>query len=543
MVWTNPQTLAFWTDAAQMGITQRTLGQLQVEGFGDVDSLHELTDEGVMKQTLQNCKYPPHIQNPAAGAAMGDMIPQGPFVIGSRSLGRIRAACDAVEYHRLVGRSTSAQSMMWTRLENFKEQMAAMKVEIDSEDKLKLPLITKYLPIVPFLEAFDIYLDQVYGVRNCPLGYVTRPVALVPAAAPPLAPNQLYSDEHGSLKAEMIARVSHTHALYRLDNAKLFEMIEKATRGTKYAATIAPFKRAKDGRGAYMALRAQHAGSAHWDSTQKIDLDFIMGTKFTGGGQMTLEDYLSRFRQHFVSIQLCAQHVTVAVPTPHSLVGYLLDNIECSDADVKAALAAIKLDDGVDGMRNDFERAAAFLLPVDPVAKKSKMKKKRGIAQLSSTVADDDSKKRKKVSWKKGKPTWKKARGKTGVELRYYKPSEWRKLTQGQMAELKTLRQEADGKKDNVRASVAAVIQEMEAEKTAKADKLEEVKSLIASLQAPAGTSPYKAGAKVSSAASILKNKGKQEAVMTASECAEVAATKLMSLIDLDGDKKKSGGR
>lgn len=83
----------------------------------------------------------------------------------------------------------------------------------------------------------------------------------------------------------------------------------------------------------------------------------------------------------------------------------------------------------------------------------------------------------------------------------------------------------------------------MEAEKTAKADKLEEVKSLIASLQAPAGQSPYKGGAKVSSAASILKNKGKQEVVMTALECAEVAATKLMSLIDLDSDRKKSGGR
>ena len=528
-----------------MGISQRTLGQIQAEGFGDVDSLYELNDEATIKQVLQNCKYPPHIQDPAG--APGVMIPQAPFTISARTLGRIKVASSAVEYHRLVGRSTSAQSMQWTRLENFKEQMDAMKTEIEGEDKLKLPLISKFLTIVPWLESFDIYLGSTYGVRKCPMGYVIRTDPDVPVAAPPLAPSQLYSIEHGSLKAEMIARVSHGHALYKLDNEKLFDMMEKATRGTKYAATIAPFKRGKNGRGAYLALRAQHAGNAHWDSTQKSDLDFIMGTKFTGGGQMNLEEYLSRIREHYVSLQLCSQHVTVAVPTPHSLVGYILDNIECSDADVKAALAAIKLDDGVNGMRNDFERAAAFLLPVDPVARKAKSKKKRGIAQLSSISGDDDSKKpsggnkKKKVSWKKGKPTWKgkTARGKTGVELRYYQPHEFKKLTQEQIEELKTLRM--NSKKD-MRGHVAAVMKEMKDEEAAKADKLEELRSLVASIQAPADSeSPYRGGGKVSAATSLLKNKGKKEP--PTSESADVAAAKLMSYLDLDSGKKKSGGR
>ena len=42
---------------------------------------------------------------------------------------------------------------------------------------------------------------------------------------------------------------------------------------------------------------------------------------------------------------------------------------EYPDKDVEAALAAIRMDDGASGMRSDFERSVAFLLPEDPVKK------------------------------------------------------------------------------------------------------------------------------------------------------------------------------
>ena len=40
------------------------------------------------------------------------------------------------------------------------------------------------------------------------------------------------------------------------------------------------------------------------------------------------------------------------------------------DKDVAAALAAIRLDDGIAGMGRDFERVVVFLLPTDPVKKR-----------------------------------------------------------------------------------------------------------------------------------------------------------------------------
>ena len=60
-------------------------------------------------------------------------------------------------------------------------------------------------------------------------------------------------------------------------------------------------------------------------------------------------------------------HVDFQVPTDHSQVGYLLDNIINNDADLRAALASICVN--TNGMRNDFESAVAFMLSVCPYAK------------------------------------------------------------------------------------------------------------------------------------------------------------------------------
>ena len=51
----------------------------------------------------------------------------------------------------------------------------------------------------------------------------------------------------------------------------------------------------------------------------------------------------------------------------------LIDNIENSDAALQAAIANIR--QNTNGMRDDFEKAAAVLLPVDPYIKKIAIKR------------------------------------------------------------------------------------------------------------------------------------------------------------------------
>ena len=91
-------------------------------------------------------------------------------------------------------------------------------------------------------------------------------------------------------------------------------------------------------------------------------------------------------------------------------------------------MASIKTDNGLEGMRNNFEATAAHLLPYDPVAKKRSSGQKRGSAQISS-VMDTSTATMKKPSI-----------GKTGVHLHYYKTGEYRNLSREQKEELKEWR-------------------------------------------------------------------------------------------------------
>ena len=126
------------------------------------------------------------------------------------------------------------------------------------EDDPDVPKTTKALPIIKWTEAFQDILNRVIGARMIPLAYVIEIDPQVPGPAPTLAPNQPHSTEHGSVEGELIATASHTHALFRDDNSVVYYHLEESTRGTSYAASIKPFQRGKDGRGAWKALTSQY---------------------------------------------------------------------------------------------------------------------------------------------------------------------------------------------------------------------------------------------------------------------------------------------
>jgi hypothetical protein len=108
-----------------------------------------------------------------------------------------------------------------------------------------------------------------------PLAYVIREDVAVPAAAPALLLRQPHSLEHGSVEAELVARARHNHALYRDDNANVYYKLEEATRSTPYAASIKPFQRYKDGRGAFQALTNQYAEQDKWEQELKKQDDLL----------------------------------------------------------------------------------------------------------------------------------------------------------------------------------------------------------------------------------------------------------------------------
>ena len=315
----------------------------------------------------------------------------------------------------------------------------------------------------------------------------------------------------------------HTHPLFRPDNATGYAQLVTATLGTQYASTIAPFKRTKNGRAALQALKAQFAGRAHWDKEVKLMTDFIHGSKFTGNIGFTLHAFLAKHRASYHTLQRCADHVQVELPNERSRVGYLLDNIDCSDRDVVTALSHIRMDDGAAGMRSDFERAVAFLLPTDPVKKKRGGTKRNAGHISAATAAGGGGVKNEEQKTKKLR--FKSTFGTTGVEFRFYKTAEFNKLTNEQKDELRAHRK-ANGNYKGTwsgksrtsntggalsRAQVAAMIKSHDEDKVKestekdemRASLVEEFKSIISSQMV---VTPEKrlraAGAKVAAATS-----------------------------------------
>ena len=137
-----------------------------------------------------------------------------------------------------------------------------------------------------------------------------------------------------------------------------------------------------------------------------------------------LEGFIAQHHNAFVSMQQCAEHIAYQLPNKLTRVGYLLEVIQCSDPGLQVAMASVWTDDGANRMRSDFERAAAHLLPYDPVARKRTARTKRSAANISDTRgthgANASAIEVSEATTKDGKASI----GKTGVLLRYHMNSE-----------------------------------------------------------------------------------------------------------------------
>ena len=282
-------------------------------------------------------------------------------------------------------------------------------------------------------KAFQDFLNRVIGVRTIPLAYVTRPTVDVLVNAPPLAPNKPHSEEHGSVEAELVARASHVHELYWDDNAEVYYYLEQATRSTQYAASIKPYQRGKDGRGAWAALTNQYTAKDKWEAEIKKQHDLLHTRVWKGQSTFPLEDFIGQHCNAFVSMQQCAEHVEYQLPNEHTRVGYLLEGIQCSDVGLQAAMASVRTDDGPTGMRNTFETAATHLLPYDPVAKKRRNASKRDVSQISSVEVNTDDANVSSTTGNKKKQSI----GSKGVHLHYHTKDKYSTLTKEQKQELR----------------------------------------------------------------------------------------------------------
>jgi hypothetical protein len=157
---------------------------------------------------------------------------------------QIRLMIGAViaKFYKDIGRPLDPNNMVWTVLKRFDKQHKALMARKVNDSTYIPPKLTKNFSAYKWLESFVLCLHQKVGGRNCPLEYVVHEISLVAVVCFPLEPNKPHSTEHvRSIKGDMIACMSHTHHLFKVDNGAVYELIKNAVHGTIITASIAPF--------------------------------------------------------------------------------------------------------------------------------------------------------------------------------------------------------------------------------------------------------------------------------------------------------------
>eukprot|EP00957_Ditylum_brightwellii_P151644 11548286-Ditylum_brightwellii.AAC.1 len=90
-------------------------------------------------------------------------------------------------------------------------------------------------------------------------------------------------------------------------------------------------------------------------------------------------------------MEQCVEHVDHQLPYQKTRVDYLMNGIKCGDPELQAAMALVKNDDADDGKMHNFEKAASFIIPANPVARRTTGDKKRGQAEVSGVTANKDT--------------------------------------------------------------------------------------------------------------------------------------------------------
>lgn len=395
---------------------------------------------------------------------------------------RIGLACYCAGIYRKIGRAINADSLSLTRLRCAKEHKVAVTNHPEQQD---IPEVTKAYGIMKALDMLPMLLRQILGVSKIPLLYVIRQ-AEVPPALPALGVDVPWSDGHTNLFEDLIEYVPLTGASYAADNALVFQKLQGMVKDTSHASSLKPFQRTQDGRGAYFALQQHNMGESKWDRVIEQAEDMVLKRIWNGNNaRYPLKNHVQKHREANNDMVRASQFIAYDPPNEHTRVNRLLKSIESKDSSVASAKTTI-LNDNT--KRNDFEQAADFLLLAVPQKKTT-----QNTHTVSGLHSEGGNKHRGGGGGGGGGRKRGKGKieiGKTGVELRYYKTSEFHKLPQNMKDELSEWRDNKKKAKKAQKQSETQKISALEAQLAEQAQVIASLRSAQSQPQVPPGNPP-----------------------------------------------------
>eukprot|EP00957_Ditylum_brightwellii_P052017 3945802-Ditylum_brightwellii.AAC.1 len=155
-----------------------------------------------------------------------------------------------MRYYKMVGFCvTVLNTVNKTIIKSFTNQWDSLKDQ-KRQTQPVVPKIIGKLPVMRWVDVFDDSLSRKIYVRSIPLSYMTRVTALALRPASVHRDDLLHGVDFDSIEEELVVQASHTHLLYRENNAAVHYCLEEAVQGTQYASTLKPYQQVKNGRGA-----------------------------------------------------------------------------------------------------------------------------------------------------------------------------------------------------------------------------------------------------------------------------------------------------
>ena len=350
---------------------------------------------------------------------------------------RLKQAAYGARIYEGVGRQIAHLSLSRNRLKLFQEHRDIIENHDEPE---KLPVVSKTFNIMKAMDLVPNHLRDRLGVDKVSLAYVIRD-EVMPSPLEPLENGKITSRSYSSLMEELIMRTPHTGITYSEDNAKVFSILQDMVTGTPYETSLKAHQRARDGRGAYLALCKHNLGSAKWDKVIEEAESYILRREWNGRNfRFSLKAHLARHRDAHNDMEKASQFIAYQIPDEHTRVGRLLKSITSKDPSVLAAITHIL---GTPNLRDDFEEAADFLL-------------------LTQSSQSGGQSSQRVSATRTGKKVKSAGTGKTGVEFRYHTVSEFKKLSKDQVNELREWRSKNMKEKKDSEQKVALLETRME---------------------------------------------------------------------------------
>ena len=371
-----------------------------------ITDLHDLDPEDI--KTLCSSARRPGGQRPNGDPNLGTNVPTLLQL-------KLSVAVSAAQFYDTVGRIILPANMTWAYVKQFK---SLKELTLNWKKQPELPCLGRNVPIMKLLELIREHLRGILGIRQIPLAYVVRntvnpdPIAVIRTDRP-------FSTIHGSFHDEMIARASHNHPNFVDDSAAVLDILVGCLSETEYLTSLKPFQKARDGRGALLALETQNLGDSKWDMLIKKAEQTVLNFPWNGkNNKYTLERHIVSHRAAHNDMVRASESTPYQPPNNHTRVQRLLNSIVSTDIKVVSAVTTILVDSG---KRDDFEEAADFLLLAAPIPVQE--------MNLNHTVSG--------VSEGNNSGFEIQEVGSSGVELRYYDRAAFLALPRDQKEELK----------------------------------------------------------------------------------------------------------